>query len=350
MLLAAVVTLSCAGSAGPTNSTPPTRIPAARSHPPATPRARRPPPRPPPRPKRWVAQLLGRVQAAPLALKGTGHLTALVAAGGSLVSAGRDRDGTGTWLRGWDARRRKALWSLRAPSRRATLRLSASGQAMLLTTPAGTNHIYRLGGVIPRAYRKWKRKRGRNKGRSQGLSADGKMLIRGDVRGQVRGYTLERYKMKWLVKGERVVVSRDGRVAAVIRGKEVRLLDAVTGKGLGKTWKLAGTLLAMAIHSRGRWAQILRRGRVCELRVTRRKPRAVGCVRDAHLAWSPGGNLLGIAGKGSAVVIRTTDGRVLSTHRSRFWAPLRVAFPSDTTFVLANQIGGRLSFYRLVRR
>lgn len=354
--LVAVVCLSCSGPGGQTPPSSPARAPAARPRlrprPPAAPATRKPPRPRPHRPRQWVAQLQGRVQAAPLELKGTGHLTALVAAGRSLVTAAGDRDGTGTWLRGWDASRRKGLWTLKAPSRRAALRLAADGKSMLVTTPAGTNHVYRLGADKPRAYRRWKRKRGRNKGRTQGLSADGKMLVRGDVRAQVRGYTLDKYKMKWLVKGKRVLMSRDGRVAAVVRGKQVRLVDAVTGRGLGlgKTWKLAGTLVGLAVHSRDRWAQILRRGQACELRVTGQKPRAVGCVRDVHLAWSPAGTLLGYAGHGVATVIRVSDGRVLSTHRSCFWAPLRVAFPSDTTFVLANETGGQLSFYRLVRR
>lgn len=277
-------------------------------------------------------------------------MTALVAAGRSLVTAARDRDGTGTWLRGWDVVGRKARWMVKAPARRVDLRLSANGRSMLLTTPGGTNHVYRLGGGGPRAYRRWMRKRGGKKGRTQGLSADGKMLVRGDVRAQVRGYTLDKYKMKWLVKGERVMMSRNGRVAAVVRGSQVRLVDAVTGRGLGKTWKVAGILVGLAVHSRGRWAQILRRGQACEVRVTGQKPRAVGCARGVHLAWSPAGTLLGHAGHGVATVIRVADGRVISTHRSRFWAPLRVAFPSDTTFVLANETGGQLSFYRLVRR
>jgi len=284
-----------------------------------------------------------------MAPKGTGHVTALCAGTGGLVTAARNRDGTGTWLRGWDARSRKSRWMLKAPASRVELRLSADGRSMLLTTPGGTNHVYQLGAKI-RAYRTWKRKRGRKKGRNQGLSADGSMLIRGDVRGQVRGYALDKYKMKWLVKGERVVMSRDGRVAAVVRGTQVRLVDAVTGLGLGKAWTLAGNLIALAVHSRDRWAQVLRKGQVCELRVTALKSRAVGCKGGAHLAWSPAGTLLGIAGQGSAQVIRVSDGRVMSTHQSRFWAPLRVAFPSDTTFVLANEVGGRLSFYRLVRR
>ncbi len=282
-------------------------------------------------------------------LKGTGHVTALTAATGVLVTAARNRDGPGTWMRGWDARNRKALWMLKAPASGVELRLSADGKSMLLTTRGGTNHVYQLG-AKPRAYRKWMRKRGGKKGRTQGLSADGKMLIRGDVRAQVRGYTLDKYKMKWLLKGDRVMVSRDGRAAAVVRGKQVRLVDAVTGRGLGKSWKVDGTLVALAVHSRGRWAQVSRRGKVCELRVTALAPRSVDCTRDVHLAWSPAGTLLGIAGYGVAMVIRAADGRVLMAKRARSWAPFRLAFPSDTTFVLANEFVGQLSFYRLVKR
>jgi hypothetical protein len=279
-------------------------------------------------------------------------VTALYAATGVLVTAAQNREGPGSWLRGWDARNRKALWTLKAPATRSELRLSADGKSMLLTTLGGTNHVYQLG-ATPRAYRTWKRKRGGKKGRTQGLSADGKMLIRGDVRAQVRGYALDKYKMRWLLRGEQVFVSRDGRVAAVVRGNQVRLVDVVTGRGLGKTWKVDGTLVALAVHSRGRWAQILRRGQVCELRVTGLKPRPLACkefiVGNQFLAWSPSGSLLGISGFAVATVIRASDGRVLSTHRGRRTS-YRMAFPSDTTYVLANEPTGKLSFYRLVRR
>jgi hypothetical protein len=266
------------------------------------------------------------------------------------VTAARDRDGTGTWLRGWDARTRRSRWTLKAPARRVAVSLSADGRSLLLTTPAGTNHVYRLGSGKPQAYRQWKRKRGGNRGRTQGLSADGAMLIRGDVRGQVRGYALDGYKMKWLVQGERVVVSRDGRVAAVVRGQQARLLDAVTGREVGTALRLTGAREALAVHGRGRWARWIRQGQTCALRVAGGQPRPLVCVPEVQLAWSPGGALLGIAGQGAVRVIRPADGALVSTHGSRFWAPLRVAFLTDTTFVLANEVGGQLSFYRLVRR
>ncbi len=343
--LAAVGFCGC-GPAGPTNPPPTRQPPVARTQPP--PRTRPPARkavRPRPRPKRWVAQLQGRVKTAAGA---TGQVTALVAAGPALVSV--TRGAKKTWLRGWDVKTRTALWTLEAPARRVELALAADGKSMVVTTPGGTNHIYRLSGPKPKIYRKWKRKRGRKKGRSQGLSFDGGMLIRGDVRGQVRGYTLDKYKMKWLVKADRVVMSRDGKIASVFRGKSVQMLDAVTGRSREPALVLGGRLIDFAAHSHRHGAYVAEQGGRCTLTGGSFKARPLVCISRMKLAWSPGAKLLGIAGQGVARIISRSPFKLLSEHTSRASAPLRVAFPTDKTFVVANEPEGRLSFYRLIKR
>lgn len=351
MLLAAGLMLSCggaggpAGTAGPGNPPPDRRPPAARAQTqPRTGPPVRTAPRPRPRPKRWVAQLQGREQAA----AGKGAIIALVAAGSTLVSV--TREARKTWLKGWHAGTRKLLWKIEAPARRVELALAADGKSMVVTTPAGTNHIYQLSAGKPKAYRKWKRKRGRNKGRSQGLSADGSMLIRGDVRGQVRGYALDKYKMMWLVKGERVVVSTDGKTAMIIRGRTVQMFNAVTGRTREPALTLPGKVIDLASHSRKYGAFVLRQAARCILTAGSINSRPVVCIPQMKLTWSPGAKLLAIAGQGVARIISRLPYKLLSEHTSRLKAPLRVAFPTDKTFVLANETAGQLSFYRMIKR
>lgn len=344
----AALSLSAPGCPGPAEPHRPTASPRPLTAPPGARPRPRPPvrkgPRPRPRPKGFRAQLLGRVSA------GTGRVTGLVASGATLVSA--TRGSKGTWLKGWDPSTRKVKWTLKAPARQVELGLSADGKSLLATTPGGTNYIYQLTSGAPKMYRKWKRKRGRNKGRTQGLSADGAMLIRGDVRGQVRGYALDKYKMKWLVKGERVLLSTDGKVAVVLRGSELKAVHAVTGRPLAVPSTFDSPPLALAAHSRGRVAAVFAKERtkmVCGLGGLG-TPRSIPCLKHLQLIWSPGGTLLALAGLGEAQLIPRARGRKTISIKSASKGVLRAAFPSDTTFVLANERPGQLSFYRLVRR
>ena len=322
--------------------TPPSRVAARPETPRRVPRRARVPP---PRPRGWVAEAVGRVRAAP---GPTAQVIALGAAGTRLVTAERPtRNGAAT-LSGWDPATRKRLWQLKAPGRPVDLQLAADGRFLLVTSALGTNWVYRIDGARPKLYRRWKRKAGS----TQGLSAGGQLLIRGDVRGQVRGYALEKYKMKWLTKADRVVVSRDGRVAACVKGRELTLRDARSGRAMGKPRQWTGVLLALDLLSATRWAALLQQGKSCALVVASQPRRSVDCLPSARLVWSPGGKRLALHGKGGVTIWgadnRGADNRVLVRLRSS--GSLLVAFLSDDRFVVANQRAGELTHYRLVRR
>ncbi|MFH2010465.1 MAG: hypothetical protein ABI333_27950 [bacterium] len=296
----------------------------------------------------------------------SGTVLELVSAKGRLVSAERlPRRAT---LTGWDPVTRKRLWRFAAPGPVGDLLLSADGGSLLATTSSGTNYVYRVDVNPPRLYRTWKRKRGLKGDPSQGLSADGKLLVRSDVRGQVRGYALEKYKMRWLVKGERLAVSRDGSVAACAQSSQVQLRDTGTGRAFGSPWTPVGVLRALAGHSKGRWAWLSECGAACpveprprlkpgepgcELRTTLGRSVALPCPPRAGLTWSPGGKRLAVFGRGWARIYRvdTERLRLLHTHRARDdFAHLRLAFSHADRYAVANLMAGELTFFRLIRR
>ncbi len=200
--------------------------PAPSARPPrraVTPRAHRPPPARPPRKRARPAAPRRR---APALSQGT----ALVVGPGAVRQLRVCRTTLVAWLgqsvRGWSRPALRPAWSVAAPPGLSDVRMSADGRWLLLTLTSGTNLVYDTRARPPQRFRRWKRKRGQG----QALSADGSILVRGDIRHSVRGYELQTFKMKWLVKADRFSLSPDGRVVTLHRGARVWHVDAVTGR------------------------------------------------------------------------------------------------------------------------
>jgi hypothetical protein len=249
-------------------------------------------------------------------------------------------------VRGYVARR-PAFW-LKPPLAARALGASADGRYLLVTAANGTNWTYDLSGPEPVLYRRWERKTGQ----SEGLTGDGRMLVRGDVRGQVRGYELEGYKLKWLFKAERVALSPDGRWALCRRDQALTLLDALRGSPQGAARTAAGPVLAMAVASAERIAWLEQAAKGCTLRLvtpgSKAAPAAVSvpCHPQASLAYSPSGDLLVLA-VGPEVQLREgRTGRLLARHQ-RAGAALLAAPLDDLTYVVAGLAEGRVTWLRL---
>jgi hypothetical protein len=241
-------------------------------------------------------------------------------------------------LQAWSLPALKQSRSLGAPGTLRDVDLSADGRWLLLTAPGGTNLVYDLRQRPPKRYRRWKRKAGR----SQALSPDGKMLLRGDVRGQVRGYELRSYKMKWLVRAERLRLSPDGKTVAVLRQGTLRPLDAITGRRRGKPWSPRGTLRAFALRDASQLMAYVKRSDGCALARPRGEALALPCLAKPRLRLAPRGDLLTVAGRGQALVVDTRAWAVVHRH-ARDGATLRATPVGPRSWVVANLAPGRLS-------
>jgi hypothetical protein len=179
----------------------------------------------------------------------------------------------------------------------------------------------------PQPFRKWKRK----VGQTQGLSADGRMLVRVDVRGQVRGYQWQGYKMKWLLKADQVRVSPDGRWSACAGGSRVTVVDTVTGK----------------VQAPTRLAILSRSGAQCRLAISGRTAQTLPCPAQAELRFSPLGGLLTLSTPGAGSVYDVASGARAARHeQAGEW--VRVAPISEVSYVVSgSSTDGSLSLFRL---
>ncbi|MDY0001723.1 MAG: hypothetical protein RBU30_10540 [Polyangia bacterium] len=258
-------------------------------------------------------------------------------------------------VRGFMAQR-PVFW-LSPPRPAKTLDASADGKSLLVTSAIGHNWVFDLTKPEPALHRRWERKTGLG----QGLTADGGMLVRGDVRGQVRGYELAGYKLKWIAKGERVVISPDGRWALALQGQTLSLLEAANGRSHGSPLAASGPVVAMAVAQAERVAYLVRGsgggggGGGCELRLAGAgalkspAPSPVPCHPEASLTYSPAGGLLAVAAGREAQLRDGRTGGLLARHQSEggllFAAPL-----DDSTYVVAGLgQGGRVTWFRLPR-
>jgi hypothetical protein len=248
-------------------------------------------------------------------------------------------------LRAWDPVSRKALWQVEAPLPVTDLARSGDGKTLLVTVKNLTNLTYPLTPAAPVSPWKFKRKTGS----TQGLSPDGRLIVRADVRDSVRGYELQGYKMKWLVKAARVAVSLDGTMAACVLGKAVTVVDTQRGKPQGPAREAGGEVIAFAVHAPSRLALLTRSGEQCHLTVGDRPARVVPCPATAELRFSPRGDLLALSTPGSGQVLDGATGAPRAEHRATA-APgfVRIAPLSETSYVVAGgSPDGSLSLFRL---
>jgi hypothetical protein len=236
---------------------------------------------------------------------------------------------------------RAAFW-LSPPAPAAELEAAADGRSLLATSRRGTSWVFDVSGAAPVKYRRWERK----SGRSQGLTRDGRMLVRGDVRGQVRGYELAGYKLKWLVKATQVALSADGRWAACREGKALRVHDAVTGRASGPGRLAAGRVIALGVARPDRLAWLEEAAGGCALHLTGTQPRPVVCHDSARLAFSPGGALLALA-LGAEVELRDGHTGALLARHHRTGGALLAAPLGPRAYVVVGLAPGRVSWFRL---
>lgn len=249
-------------------------------------------------------------------------------------------------VRGYRAER-PAFW-LKPPSAARSLSASADGRFLLVTSTRGTNWVYDLSGQEPVQFRRWERK----VGLTEGLTGDGRLLVRGDVRGQVRGYELEGYKLKWLFKAESVAMSPDGKWALCRRGQALAVLDAVGGRPQGAVRSAANPVVAMAVASADRLAWVEQRAAGCALLLGGPQatpapaPWPVPCHPQASLVFSPSGGLLVLAA-GSEVQVRDgRTGQVRARHQ-RPGGTLQAAPLDDSSYVVVGLAEGKVTWLRL---
>lgn len=239
--------------------------------------------------------------------------------------------------------RRPSFW-LTPPAPATALGVSADGRYLLVTSSRGTNWIYDITGPAPVMHRRWERK----VGTTEGLTRDGRMLVRGDVRGQVRGYELEGYKLKWLVKAERLAMSPDGLWAILGLGKALTVHDAATGLPKGGGRSASGQVIAMAVASAVRLAWLEEAGGRCALRLLNWGTRSEGvpCASGASLAFSPQGGLLALSLGVEAQLRDGRSGGLLARHR-RDGGRLLAAPVDDRTYAVAGLAEGTVTWLAL---
>jgi len=262
----------------------------------------------------------------------------------------------------WLVRRGRVELRFKPHGRNRDVQASADGRWLLLTSRTGTNRVYDLEKRPPARSRVWKRARRRDRGRTQGLSRHGRMLVRGDVRHQVRGYELATYKMKWLRRAAGVVLSRDGRVAVLWGNPGIVRVDAASGRSAAPVLAVRGRLRAVAFAGRDRGAWVEQQGSVCRLVLVgpgaggapgapaspgaQLRRLRVGCSAAAALAISPRGALVVLFGADEVTVVARASGRIVATHRLPGHV-LLAAVTGERDYVVSGLVPRRLMVFRV---